>query len=394
MPETAVKGVARALNTVRSYLGMDVAFISEFVGDRRVFRHVDTNHAPPVIAAGDAMSLKDGYCQKVVDGHLPELIPNTAAVPAAMEIGTTHDLPIGAHLSVPLRLSDGRIYGTFCCFSFKPDPSLNERDLRVLRAFADLVAHQIEGEVEQLRSRSEMMDRIRGVLASPGPAIVYQPIFRLSDLSLNGAEALARFEVEPRRSPDLWFAEAGEVKLKAELEELAIRNALAGFRSVWREQTIHLGLNCSPQTIVAGNLPRHLGTAPPNKVVLEVTEHDAVQDYERLRQALKPLKAIGVKVAIDDAGAGFASLRHIVDLRPDIIKLDISLVRGIHADTMKQALAHAFISFGRQTDCKIVAEGVENAAELAKVRELGVDAAQGFFLGRPGTAEALAPAAV
>jgi EAL domain-containing protein (putative c-di-GMP-specific phosphodiesterase class I) len=118
--------------------------------------------------------------------------------------------------------------------------------------------------------------------------------------------------------------------------------------------------------------------------VLEVTEHAQVPDYDALRQALAPLRAAGAKLAIDDAGAGYSSLQHILQLRPDIIKLDMGLTRSVDRDPAKRALAAALCHFARETGCQIVAEGIETEAEFTTLESLGVAKGQGYLLGRPG----------
>src|SRR5579883_505846 len=370
LPATAIIGLEKALHAVRSHLGMDVAFVSEFVGDRRYFRHVDSGTDRSPIKAGDAFPLNEGYCKKIIDGKLPELIPDTAAVPEAMAIPATREIPIGSHLSVPLKLADGRVYGTFCCFSFQPDVSLNERDLHMMKAFAELIAYQIDTDAQRVRERAEKTKRIQNVLLSDEPAIVYQPTFLVSDNRLLGAESLSRFSATPQRSPDQWFAEAGEVGLKTALELKAIRNSLSGYKEVWRYGSLHLGLNSSPQTIVKGGLLETLDNYPAEQIMLEITEHDHVENYDELHRALAPLRKRGVKIAVDDAGSGYASMRHILNLSPDVIKLDVSLTRGIDADRMRRALASALIEFADQTGCEIVAEGIETEAELQTLRSL------------------------
>jgi EAL domain-containing protein (putative c-di-GMP-specific phosphodiesterase class I) len=314
---------------------------------------------------------------------LPELIQDTATVPEALKIPETASVPIGSHLSVPLRLPDGKIYGTFCCFSFRPDLMLNERDLHLMKAFAELIAYQIDTNVESMRSRAEKTERIQSILRSDGPSIVYQPIFLLQDNALVGAESLSRFPSEPKRGPDQWFAEAGEVGLEIELELKAIGNALLGYRPIFLQDALYLGLNSSPHTIISGRFFDLLEGLAPERVVLEITEHDHVDDYAELRRALAPLRARGVKLAVDDAGSGYASMRHILNLQPDVIKLDVSLTRGIDADKMRRALASALIEFAQQTSCQIVAEGIETKPELETLRNLGVHAAQGYYLSKP-----------
>jgi EAL domain-containing protein (putative c-di-GMP-specific phosphodiesterase class I) len=314
---------------------------------------------------------------------LPELIPDTSKVPDAMAIPETSDVPIGSHLSVPLRLRDGRLYGTLCCFGFSADASLNERDLNMMKAFADLITYQLDTNLDGARNRNEKTMRIRSVLQSDAPSIVYQPVYRLSDMTVLGAEALARFPNEPLRSPDKWFAEAAEVGLKTQLEVKAIRSAMKRYASVWNTGSFYLGLNSSPQTITNGGFFEATGGFPAERIILEVTEHDHVEDYDQLIRALEPLRARGTLIAIDDAGSGYASMRHILNIHPDFIKLDVSLTRHIDADRVKRALARALIEFGRETGCKIIAEGVESESEMTTLRDLGVHGAQGYLLSRP-----------
>ena len=149
---------------------------------------------------------------------------------------------------------------------------------------------------------------------------------------------------------------------------------------------MYLSINASPQTSTAApllDLLEKLG-AHAGRIVLEITEHAAVNDYQELSAAaLRRLRTLGVRIAIDDTGSGFASLSHILILRPDIIKLDLALVRGIHADPARRALAAGLLVFAEQIGAQIVAEGVETENELAALRELGVTYGQGYHLGRP-----------
>lgn len=377
--------VTRALESIRRHLGMDVAFIAELSGATKTFRHVSAarGRRSLPLRAGLSTPIADGYCKKVIDGVLPGLIVDAAACPQARDIPETRSVPIGSHLSVPLVFADGVVYGTLCCFSFKPKLSLTDRDLVLLGAFADVLACQIEAQAAAGRMRDEQVERISDALRLRDPSIVYQPIFKVFDMTMTGVEALARFSSEPRRTPDVWFAEAGAVGMRVALERQAIRNAIDGFRAVWKEGPVDLSVNCSPQTIVEGDLGSLVRRAPAGRLVLEITEHDHVADYGPLLAEIDRLRARGVRIAVDDAGSGYASMRHIIHVAPDYIKLDISLTRGIEADRMRQALASSLIEFGHQTDCQIVAEGVETAAELITLRNLGVDKAQGYFLSRP-----------
>jgi len=375
------ESIQRVLFSVRTYLGMDVAFVSEFTGPERVFRNVDSARPDSPIKRGGVIPMAEGYCQKVVDGRLPELIPNTSLIAAARVIPETTSIPIGAHLSVPIRLKEGRIFGTFCCFSYHPNPQLSQRDLELMKTFAQLVARQIDGEISRDALRFEKIERIREAVANGDPRIVYQPICRLSDGKVTGVESLSRFASEPRRGPDVWFQEAADAGLAESLELIAIRKAIVASSVLPKDLT--LSVNVSPAVAIAGRLGEALDGIDPARLVVEVTEHEMIPDYQVLIDALAPLRSRGIKIAIDDAGAGYSSLRHVLMLRPDIIKFDISITRGVDSDPMRRAMAAALAEFARHTGTKIVAEGIETAEELAVLRALGVEKGQGYFFGKP-----------
>jgi EAL domain-containing protein (putative c-di-GMP-specific phosphodiesterase class I) len=380
--------IERILKTVRQHLGMDVAFVSHVVGNQRIFRYVEGATDRVTLHPGDAGPLDESYCQRILDGRLPELMPDTTDVAEAMAMPVTTAMPVGAHMSVPLRFSDGSIYGTFCCFSHTARPSLNTRDLDVMRAFAEITAHQIELRESSWREETAKRGRIEAVLAAGGPTMLFQPIIMLSDRRVVGVEALARFSADPPRTPDVWFAEAAEVDLRVELETAAIRNAVEHWLPIWADLPLQLGLNCSPTTIIEGKLEDIFRDLPAERIVIELTEHDQVDDYFLLNDRLRPLRDLGVKVAIDDTGSGYASMRHIITTRPNIIKLDISLTKRIDVDPMRRALAEALIGFATGFGGRVVAEGVETELELESLRSLGVQAAQGYHIARPMTVPA------
>ena len=132
--------------------------------------------------------------------------------------------------------------------------------------------------------------------------------------------------------------------------------------------------------------------APVQQIVLEVTEHAPVEDYRRFQRGLRGVRALGARLAVDDAGAGFASLRHILDLRAELIKLDPSLTHDLDTDRGRRSMATALIDFGREMGVAILAEGIESGAQCEELRRLGVRYGQGFHLGRPRPA--VAPAAL
>lgn len=383
LPPSSIGSVQTILRSVRSHLGMDVAFVSQFVGRKRYFRHVDAGCEPAPLKPGDSMPLDEGYCLRVVEGSLPELIPDTSLVPAALAIPATREVPIGSHVSVPIRLTDGHLYGTFCCFSHEADPTLNQRDLMFMRAFADVAAFQIEHGLAANARANERLARIDRALALDLPAMLFQPKVAMDDKRVVGLECLARFDMEPVRGPADWFKEANEAGRAPLLEMQAMRNAVRAIATIDVPSSIQVCLNTSARTLVEHDVLACIGDFPCDRIVLELTEHDYVADYAALVRALRPLRERGVRIAIDDAGAGYSSMSHILNINPDYIKLDISITRNVDHDHKRRALAAALIEFGRQIECKVVAEGVETAPEFDALRRLGVDFAQGFFISPP-----------
>jgi EAL domain-containing protein (putative c-di-GMP-specific phosphodiesterase class I) len=371
----------RMLQAIRRHMGMDVAFISQFQDGRRVFRQIDTGESSLAIKPGDSDPLEESYCLRVVDGRLPELIPDACINVEALKLAATRAVPVGAHLSVPIRLSDGRVYGTFCCFSHMPNMTLTERDLNVMRVFADMAASQIQTDLDEQQARQQVEERIAAMLHADGLRMVYQPIVDVSTGRVAGFESLARFASDPYRTPDIWFAEAGQVGQAVELESKAIRMAMTSLAEL--PPSVYVTVNASPETIVRGALAAALRGYPLERIVVEVTEHQAIERYEDIAEAIAPLQREGLRIAIDDAGAGYASFRHVLNLHPHIVKLDNSITRCIDVDRSRRALAAALCGFAAETGCGIVAEGVETAAELEAVRALGIAKAQGYHLGRP-----------
>lgn len=232
-----------------------------------------------------------------------------------------------------------------------------------------------EGRLEQIGSR------VRRVLEGSRLDVVFQPIFDLRRGHTEWVEALARFLVDPRQPPDAWFADAEAVGMRTALEATAVRRAVAQIGRL--PAGASLSVNISPSAIASLEIAEALSAAPAERLVLEVTEHHPVADYDALAAAIGPLRARGARLAIDDVGAGFASLRHILLLAPDVIKLDVSLVNGIERDAVRRALARSLISFAVEIGSTIVAEGIETRATLDALRELGVTHGQGYFLARP-----------
>jgi EAL domain-containing protein (putative c-di-GMP-specific phosphodiesterase class I)/CheY-like chemotaxis protein len=223
--------------------------------------------------------------------------------------------------------------------------------------------------------------RIRRVIEERELEVLFQPIVALDSRDVVGYEALSRFATEPRRGPEAWFAEAHETGLGPELELMAIRTACERSHSL--PGGAFMAVNVSPATAQHPELLDLLDGCGVDRVVLEVTEHARVDDYPSFRVAIQRVREHGASLAVDDAGAGFASLRHILELDAELIKLDGSLTQSLEADPRRRSLASALIEFGRESGASLLAEHIESELQLIELRRLGVHYGQGYHLGRP-----------
>ncbi len=224
--------------------------------------------------------------------------------------------------------------------------------------------------------------RIRSLFQNHGFKLVFQPIVDMANGTMVGAEALSRFDAEPRRSPDLWFEEASEVGLRIELEMLAVRSAIAQIGAL--PEGVYLSVNVSPNTLVSDPLAECIAELPPGRIVVELTEHDIVEEPERVLAAVRRMREKGGRFAMDDVGAGFSGLSQILQFRPNIVKLDTTLTQDISSDHVRQSLISAVVQFAARTGTVVVAEGVETAQDMDALCDLGIRYAQGYYFAKPG----------
>ena len=247
---------------------------------------------------------------------------------------------------------------------------------------ADELARREAEELDRKRAREESFKRIDTVLHGDDVlSVVFQPIVELATHEAVGVEALSRFASEPLRSPDLWFDEASSVGLGPELEMKAVRWAVSQLSRIPKEE--FLAVNVSPELVLSRKLDELADESICSRLVLELTEHVAVDDYGPIRERMEPLRERGARVAVDDTGAGFSSLRHILLLQPEIIKLDRSLTLGVDRDPARRALAASLVSFAKDIDASLIAEGVETEGELQTLETLGAPWVQGFHIAMP-----------
>jgi PAS domain S-box-containing protein len=288
-------------------------------------------------------------------------------------------LGVRALACTPIR-SGGGVTGILAVGSAEPDAvALLSSHLGGLVDFSDLAGALLGPRIADRREVSRLRARIEGVIAERAFGPVFQPIVDIRHDRVVGHEALTRF-VDGAR-PDLRFADAAAVGLGTELELVTLEAALDAARGAFSPSR-WLSLNVSPELVLARPELGALLRASRARIMLEITEHAAVDDYRAFREALV---AIGrpVCLAVDDAGAGFASLRHILELEPAIVKLDVSLIRGLDADPAKQALVAGMRHFARTTGRRLIAEGVETPEEAATLNALDIRLGQGYLFGRP-----------
>ena len=234
---------------------------------------------------------------------------------------------------------------------------------------------------------SAIRDRVERTLTGDGFSVVLQPVISLTTGRVVGCEALSRFAGWPLREPDYWFAEAASVGLGCDLELFAIERALSLLPGM--PEPLCMGINAGPATFGSPELLALLSASTPSRIIVELTEHVGIEDYPGLRRASKALRQIGCKVALDDTGTGFASLSLLLEVSPELIKLDRAMTRDIDSDPVRRALARALVAFGKEVGAEVNAEGIETAAELAELIDLGIGYGQGFHLARPGSLEDL-----
>ncbi|MCK2149188.1 sensor domain-containing phosphodiesterase [Marinobacter alexandrii] len=374
--------VSRLLSLLRQSFDMDIAFIGKFENGSRTTVFVDGKEGVELPKTGSFCHAdEDTYCKKIAEGELPAIISDTSRNPITRKMPITDELSIGSYIGVPLYLSGGELYGTLCCMKRSSDRSLEQRDPAILRFVASVIADRIEAyRNAQLRTK-EIRQRLSDLLSKQQLEMYFQPIWSVASASIAGYEALARFKTEPYRTPDVWFGEAAEVGQREILESMAIKLALDQLSRL--PEPCFLSVNASPELILSGEAERLINRFAAHRIILEITEHSRIVNYSELREAAHNLRQMGVRLAIDDAGAGYATFQHVLELDVDVIKLDLTLIRDIHIDEKKQALAAALVSYARRARAKVVAEGVETQEEFNMLRELNVDKIQGYLIGKP-----------
>jgi PAS domain S-box-containing protein len=247
--------------------------------------------------------------------------------------------------------------------------------------FADLAAALVGRDLTQRTEAGQARANLTEIIATSAFESVFQPIVDIETMAVIGYEALTRFS--DGVGPDVRFREAAVIGLGLELETVTLRASVAAAAAL--PPSASLNLNASPAMIMARKPLEDLVRDAGRPIILEVTEHAAIADYHAFKASFAALRPT-MKLAVDDAGAGFASLRHILELQPAYVKLDRSLIIGLESDEARQAMIVGLRHFARSVGCRLIAEGVETEAELEVLRTLEIQLVQGFRVGRPAPA--------
>ncbi len=391
--------VHQLLAVARTQLGMQVAWVSEFVGSDQVLRFVDSEPGVDAPKEGDRLPLNGSFCTRVLNGRFPALIPDAMAVPEAALLDVTALLHIGSYIGVPLVGPQGVAVGMLCAIHDSASPGMSARDLAAVQLLAELLRELQDRALSAAKvvaDRDAVRDALLRVIAGDGRHPVLQPIVDIATGRAVAAEGLTRFTAQSpvtgaegqSRSPAQWFDDAARQCLRDELELAAASSVLDLLDGGAIPPDIALTVNLGPGALLGPGLARLLEGRPLERIVLELTEHAPVTDYDELTATLKPYREAGLGLAVDDAGAGYASLTHVLAVRPDLLKIDMALTRGSDVDLPRRTLLCALVGFAKDTGSRVVAEGVETEGELAAIHGCGVELAQGFLLAKPSASPA------
>lgn len=342
-------------------------------GGTHIFDGITGRPLPETRARQMVELLSVGGTSAAIDRKDDELDP----LVAASEVRSAWYIPI---------LADGRMVGVLIAASrCEPTTEGLAKGMPLATEFGAIARAVLGPGLTERHEEAGLRRRVEEILEAHAFWPVFQPVLDLRSGQIIGLEALSRFADGVR--PDLRFAEAHRVGLGLRLEEETLAAAIAAADEL--PPSAWLSVNTGPELILDTDRLRRTLAGSRREIVVEITEHVAIEDYAPLRHALRSLGP-NVRVAIDDAGAGFASFRHVLELEPDFVKLDADLVRGLERDPARQALVVGMRYFAQQTGCTLIAEGIETAEERSMLDSLGIRFGQGYLLGRPAPVAELA----
>ncbi|SNQ49343.1 Diguanylate phosphodiesterase [Frankia canadensis] len=384
---TPSPAVVELLGFLRGHLDQDLAWLGRLESDRLVMQVLVGDATSFHLRLGSTVLRDTSIYTRVLAGALPQLIPDTTANPHTSTLPMVRELRIGCYATVPVFDGENQLYGLLGCLSHRPHPDLRDRDGRFLAMMAEILRDSVTDLHRMWQVRSQVWHEVSQVIDRGGPDLVFQPVFDLARGRIVGVEALSRFPGGERDTTQ-WFAAAAAVGLTVELELAAIHRALAALPRIRPPR--RLAVNASATTLSTG-LVGALAGSDARRLLVEITEHERIDDAATVLRQLDELRRLGVQFAADDVGAGYAGLERLVQLRPEVIKMDCGLTRGIEADPARRAVAAALVHVADYIGSDVVAEGIETAGALRAAQEAGIRYGQGVLLAPPS---ATLPAAV
>lgn len=379
LERVATATVDELLELVRVYAGMDVAFVGEFTRNRRIIRFVQGEVPSATTLVDRSHSLGESYCRLIAERKIPFTIPDVRELAELRSLPITSELDIGSYVGVPIHLSSGELYGTLCGFGHDATTELPEDLVRLLDVVASFLARRLEAPANRFVDVLAIQEKVQAVVDEPAClSMVYQPIVGLGSGTTVGYEALSRFPGQVAEPPDVWFADAHDAGLGVALEMASARRALEALEIL--PSDTYLSINLCAEAITAENLAELLDGVDPQRIVIELTEIQPDRGVH-LPDARQQMRSMGVRLAVDDLGSGFAGLSRLLDMKPEIVKFDRFLTIGVSEDPRRSALASAALRFCAQTGADLIAEGVETPEDDAALTSLGVPFGQGYLLG-------------
>lgn len=372
--------IATYLAGARAHLGVETAFVTRCVeeGLQQVTHLCTADDLPlePGAVIAHANSLLDHGSSEIS----ARLIPDSGEHPLPPLVPEVGDLRIGCFACAPLRLSDGTLWGSLCVLGKEPDPTLTMRDLKIVESFSGLAAERIESALERDRREQAAQERVESMLDGHGITTFQQPIVSLASGAPVGVECLSRFPDLTKRGPDAWFEDAELVGLGEALELAALRCALETLGHV--PKGLFATINVSPRTLRSGAVRSLLEDTAITDLVVEIAGPLPTEDMATLAREIEALRPLA-RIAFDNVTPDLDGLQRVVELRPDYLKLDMMLARGIEGDRARQALVAALVILGRSVGCTVIAQGIEDEAEEEAFNALGIDCGQGYLYSRP-----------
>ncbi|TDO98837.1 sensor domain-containing phosphodiesterase [Marinomonas balearica] len=372
----------KLLETVRCELSMEVAFIAQFEGNERIIlKLAKSPDCSAPIYEGFSAQREKSYCQKIADGELPNIIQNTASHPIAKSLIATKVLSIKSYIGIPLYLSNGELFGSFCCFSSQENPNLAEQHVSILSICTQFIVGALERQIQQDALCVKIAGHIDQLEVDGLHQMVFQPITDTVRQKVVGVEALSRFGSSNERSTQEWFDQATFAGVNEKLELRALQQAISILDKL--PDDVYLSVNLSSCTLQNPSFWSVIESIPLSQLKFEINANIPIDAVEVVATDIFKLKQRGARVALDDVGIGHNYFKLIQATQPDSVKLKRSLMCCINDDLARKTLVSALVSFASELSIVVTAKGVETKEELLTLMELGIYCIQGFYYAKP-----------